>query len=163
MERTQRTRLATAGLLGLVFVSGAVVGIAGDRWLAADGTQSQPQAEAEEADGDRDQEREREGRERRRRGRYADPSLALSTMQLEAADSIVALRRRDYREAVEEFKVHQEAFEAVRDTLVQRTRQEIRALMTQDQAIRYDSLLAESDRRRAERAREHDRSEGGRR
>lgn len=147
MERARRTRLATLGILALVFAAGALTGLASQRSVATPTAETEPRAE------------EREGRSSRRDdgGRrpavYEDERLGLSSEQLATADSILGASRERYRTLYAKVEEARDEFERERAALVTGTRGELKALMTPEQAALYDELLAEFDRRRAERKR----------
>lgn len=196
MEPRARARLASVGILFLVFVTGFLLGMAWDR---TDGT-----LEAGEADGDREAVARVDGgssdtdardeagarddsgtpategddrdddRDRDRRGdrdrdddrdgrRLIVHDVGITESQEARVDSIVDLHRdrvRELRREMEEayeprFRQLRREMEAeydprMREVLLQ-TRSSIRAVLTDDQAARYDSLLAEHDRKEEER------------
>jgi len=149
MERRQRTRLATLVILALVFGTGALVGIATDRAVG-------PRDAVAE-----DVERGERGRREGRRGERWQPMYAqvgLSEASLEKADSIVRRHRQElgerfdaYRDSVNELVEQsglEREFRTSRDSLVTELREDIRVLMTAEQVVRYDSLLAANDQQR---------------
>lgn len=203
MEPRARARLASVGVLFLVFVTGFLLGMAWDR---TDGT-----LEAGEADGDREavarvdggstdadaqdeagarddsdtpateREDRDDDRDRDRRGdrdRDDDPrdrdddrdgrrlivhDVGITQAQEARVDSIVDLHRdrvRELRREMEEayeprFRQLRREMEAeydprMREVLLE-TRSSIRTVLTEEQATRYDSLLAEHDRKEEER------------
>ncbi len=134
MERTRRTRLATAGILLLVFVSGLLVGLALERTLFAE------TVTADERDPDRRD---------RRRGLIVE-RVDLEPPQRESVDSIIRDFRDRYRSIQGEMR---ERYEPRTRALVDSTRSAIMEVLTPEQAARYDSLLAEADREREARER----------
>ncbi len=132
MEKNARTRLVTALVLGLVFASGALLGLAVDRSLEAE-----PPDGTEVAD---------EGERRRRVPMYeqVDPSES----QMISIDSIVEEHRARMGSLHAEFR---SAYNPRYQALLEETREAIKGVFTPEQAVAYDSLLAERDRRRAER------------
>lgn len=169
MEKTQRTRLASALILALVFASGVVVGIAFDR--ATFTTSAGDEAVASE--GDASAADGREGRDRRRP--MYEQVGELTDAQRSEIDAIVEAHRaarREMRDAwEEELEPVRQAMEAWEeehvaplrdkweprfDSLTQATRARIRGVMTTQQAERYDSLLTEYEKRMEERRRDRD-------
>lgn len=130
-----RARLATAAILLLVFVSGALVGMALDGGAEAStppgppGTDDQPASDAAE--------------QPERRGRIFD-QVDLSDRQKTTIDSIVVFHRERMRVLNDEFR---EAYYPRFYGLIDETRALIKDEMTEEQAARYDSLLAEFDRK----------------
>jgi len=104
---------------------------------------------------------EEEGRERRRR-RLIAHRVDLTPEQEDLVDSIGAVhwdRVRELRRRMEQEydrRAHQlrremeAAYDPRFEAVVMDTRRSIRAVLTREQASRYDSLLAEHDRREAE-------------
>lgn len=148
MERESRTRLATIGVLALVFVAGGAVGAALQRVLA-------PEPGAAVAGGAVGDRREREDGRRERR-RIVD-RVGLTEEQRAKVDSIVEYHRVRVGEVWREMGPR---FEAIAES----TRADIKRILTPEQRARYDSLLAEYHRRRSERSGpgEHRGREGGR-
>lgn len=147
MERESRTRLATIGVLALVFVAGGAVGAALQRVLAPEPGGSIPGAAVED--------RRQRGNGRHEGKRIVD-RVGLTEEQKAKVDSIVAYHRRRVGELWRELGPR---FEAVTES----TRADIRRILTPEQRARYDSLLAEYNRRRPERSgrSEHRGREGG--
>ena len=171
MEKQQRTRLTTVLVLVLVFATGVVVGMAADRGATA--SPMSDETRVAESGEERDEERREE-----RQPLYAQVG-EFSPDQEARIDAIVeefrATRgaiREGWKEEYEPLERQQEAWEeehveplrrkwgARFDSLVHATRSEIRAVMTDEQAQRYDSLVADWEQRRETRRRE--RSDGGR-
>ncbi|MGD2067344.1 MAG: hypothetical protein PVI57_01565 [Gemmatimonadota bacterium] len=166
MEKRQRTRLASALILTLVFASGAVVGFALDRAALA----SSPSDEAVASEDDAGERDERD----RRRPMYEQVG-ELTDAQRSQIDAIVEAHRaarremrdawedelqpvRDAMQAWEEEHVAplRDKWEPRFDSLTRATRDRIRGVMTTQQAERYDSLLTEYEKRMEERRRDHD-------
>ena len=133
MENAPRTRLITALLLVVVFGSGLVVGFAVDTNLVA-GPVEAPTAE------------EPESTERRRVPMYEQ--VGPNETQKESIDSIVREHREGMKTLHREFR---EAYDPRYRDLVDETRLAIRSVFDAEQAMAYDSLLAEYDRKRRER------------
>lgn len=133
MEKAPRTRLITALLLAVVFGTGLVVGLAVDSNLVA-GPVAEPAAE------------EVESSERRRVPVYEQ--VGPNETQMTSIDSIV----REYRSGMKllhrEFR---EAYDPRYRALIEETREAIKSVFDPEQAMAYDSLLAEFDQRRRER------------
>jgi hypothetical protein len=132
MEKHARTRLFTALVLAVVFASGALLGLAVDRSMHADA------AEGAEVEDDRDR--------RRRVPMYEQ--VGPSESQMIAIDSIVEEHRARMSSLHAEFR---SAYNPRYQALLEETREAIKGVFTPVQAMAYDSLLAERDRRRAER------------
>jgi hypothetical protein len=151
IESFQRARLASVAILGLVLVTGFLLGMAWDRRLAA---APAPTAAAQVDEPNEDD-------DRRRRMSFYRVQPPLSEEQLAQAEAITARRRQAARDLFEEpridslydaMKVAEEEFEDAYDprfrALVDSSRAAIKQLMTPEQATNYDSILAEGDRRR---------------
>lgn len=151
MNDLTRTRAATLGLLLLVFGVGVLAGVAGDRLLSSDPvellagppsdtrTPADGEREGRKASGDADSAGEEEGEERRRSAIIH--RVDLTEVQRVAVDSVLAYYRSQVRELTDTYN---DAYW----TAVQQTRDELREILDEEQRIRYDSLLAENDRRR---------------
>jgi hypothetical protein len=157
-----RTKLLSLGVLALVFASGLVVGLAVDRRANA----AEPEvAEQPEGAGGEEASSGDEG-EGRRVPMYEQ--VGLRPGQDELMDSIVAHHRESMRALEREFEGE---YQAMRDlqkqfrdaynprywAIVESTRAAIRTVFDEDQAQRYDSLLADFDRKR--RSERHDSTE----
>lgn len=173
MERQQRTRLVTVLVLGLVFGTGVVMGMAFDRTATATPAEDTGVAEANAENGD-DRDEERDDRERR--GSMAFQVEGLTAEQQARIDSIVQEFRaagrviREERDEVYEDgwearfdslraawrAEYDERFQPRLDSLVAHTRDAIRSVMTAEQAERYDSLLADYEKRSEERRNQRD-------
>jgi hypothetical protein len=159
MEKSRRTRLASAGVLAVVFGSGALVGVAVERSSAAP-----PALAAEVVAPTGAPEQGQGGRSGQSRGRGPQrPALyeqvGLAPEQLERADSLVRVHRaaleslqREFRRTTdsilaaswEEQELRQKA-----DAHLMELRGGIRSMMLPGQLLMYDSLLAEDERRRS--------------
>lgn len=132
MERIARTRLVTMLVLAVVFGAGVLLGLAADRSLEA--RQPTATAAAEEAP-----------RQRR-------VPMYEQVRPDEEQTILIEAIMKDYREAMKalhaEFRA---AYNPRYDALVRETREAIKGVFTPEQAIAYDSLIAEYERRRAER------------
>jgi Spy/CpxP family protein refolding chaperone len=136
MEKSVRTRLFTAAVLVIVFGTGLVSGMALSHGMAA---------EPEDAVAARPPATDSTGRSHR------EPmyeQVGPTEAQRVRIDSIVKQNHEAMRALTKEF--HQ-AFDPRYENLVTGTRAAIRSVLTPEQAMKYDSLLAASDRRRAER------------
>jgi hypothetical protein len=164
MEHRQRTRLASAGILAVVFATGGLVGMAVDRSLsgpAADaatpaGPQAGPQDDLPEGG--------RSGRGNRPAPPKLYEQVGLSSEALQIADSVVraglATRReleQDLRHDMDSIRSanggdeRSQQFRKDMDGVLAQMREGIKALMSPEQVIRYDSLLAAAEaNRRAE-------------
>lgn len=132
MDKAPRTRLITALLLGVVFGSGFVVGLAVDTNLLAG-----PVDASAAEDG--------ESEARRRVPMYEQ--VGPNEAQKASIDSIVRVHRESMRNLHREFR---EAYNPRYQAVLEGTREAIKGVLTPEQAIAYDSLLAENDRRRSE-------------
>ena len=134
MDKLLRTRLATAVVLLAVFGSGLLVGLAADRSLLA--------TPADEAVAAAEPEAPRE----RRVPMYE--RVGPDEAQKMVIDSIVSEYRVSMKSLHAEFNA---AYSPRYRALVDETRAAIRGVLTPEQAIAYDSLIAERERKRAER------------
>lgn len=135
MDKLLRTRLTTALVLGVVFASGVVLGVAADRSLGAAPPEeiARPDSTAETA-------------ERRRVPMYEQ--VGPDSAQKMAIDSIVSEYRVAMKALHAEFRV---AYNTRYQALVEETRAAIKGVLSPAQVHAYDSLVAERERRRAER------------
>lgn len=172
MERTQRTKLASALILGLVFLAGSVVGVAVDRQITdgpamgpspgAVGPMASDTSAAETGEAGRERSG-RGGNERSRRPMYtqidgiSEEQLARIEVIVDSAGSNQWRLRRAMDEEMDpiedELRAVRRAWEARRDAAFDSTIAQIKAVMTPAQAEEYDSLLAERERRDRERRR----------
>lgn len=142
MKTHARATVTSVLVLGLVFVSGTLVGRAWD--------QRSERAEVAQADdperpegAEREEERDEGGDERRRTPMYE--RVGLNESQLVTVDSIVVDHRTRWREVHRE---HRDAYDKAYWNYVSELRAAIMAVMTQDQRAQYDSLLTANDERR---------------
>ena len=156
MEQVQRVRAATVAILGLVLFTGFLLGAAWDRRLGAE----PPVVMAADTAAAPAQ------RQGQRRPMYYLVQPPLTREQLTQAEGITAHRRQlaqalfeePYIDSLyDEMKGAEQAFRDAYDPrfreLVDSSRAAIKRLMSPEQVTYYDSLLAESDRRRREEAR----------
>lgn len=152
MAAPARAKLLTAMVLVLVFASGALVGMAFARGMSNDGEDEVADARSDDRDRDRDEDADD-------RPRRIYERVGLRTGQEERIDSILdhhraALRaleaefRDDYEQMRQLQKQYRDAYSPRYWAIVDSTRAAIKAVFDPDQAARYDSLLAEYDRRR---------------
>lgn len=145
-----RARLATLAILGVVFGAGLVVGVAVDRQVVS-AADAPPSTRPAENDRERDRDRgDREGRddrddrddgdERRRRTPMIE-RVGLSETQKQEVDSIFRSWGGRMSDLHKEYRSHYWE-------VVDSTRAAMRRVLTPEQAAAYDSLVAESDRRR---------------
>ncbi len=128
----RRTRLATVGILVLILGTGFVIGLAWERGLvAAPAGSIEEVAEVEEGSD-----------EGRRRGLIVE-RVGLTVEQKALVDSIVTHNRDLMRDLRREYRTGHRG-------LIESTRTALKSALTAEQAIQYDSLLAEYDRRRRE-------------
>ena len=127
-----KARIVAATALALLFGSGVVVGLAWDQTASA-GPPEQVRTEEESR-----------GREGRRR--LIVDNVGLDAVQKAAVDSLVVFHRQRMSDLDTEFRPRYRA--VIRDL-----REEITLVLTDDQRLRYDVLLAEHDEARAERRR----------
>lgn len=152
IKNGRRTRVATAGIVGMMFVAGFLLGMLWDRRLR---TADLPAVERSPSSAGED------GRRSPRRMSFYLVEPPLTEEGAALAEAIVARRRQTARDLFEEpridslysaMKAAENEFEDVYNprfrAIVDSARAEIRQLMTPEQAINYDSILAESDRRR---------------
>jgi hypothetical protein len=160
MERRQRTRLASAGVVAVVFASGALVGMAVQRSLASEAiVDGAPQAPYDGPD--------RQGGPAGNRGRTEPrPKIytqVLTPEQIVVADSLTRLMEvkrdeleRDFRrdmDSIFDASARPQQHREERGAMIVQLRNQIRALMTPDQMARYDSLIAAAQAAAEERRR----------
>jgi Spy/CpxP family protein refolding chaperone len=139
MDQLLRTRLVTVVVLAVVFGSGVLLGLAADRSLEAEPASGAVRTQAE-----------------------ADPprrvpmyeQVGPDSAQKVVIDSIVQEYRAAMKQLQREFR---DAYNPRYEALVDETRSAIKGVLTPDQAAAYDSLFAQSQRRRAERDSSEDR------
>ena len=127
-----RAKIVAGSALVLLFGSGIVVGLAWDQTASAN-----PTGEVRTG--------ERSERERGRRRLVVD-NVGLSAVQKANVDSLVGFHRQRMSDLDTEFQPRYR--EVIADL-----REEIKQVLTDDQRMRYEVLLAERDARRAERRR----------
>jgi Spy/CpxP family protein refolding chaperone len=130
-----RARLATLAILLVVFGAGLAVGVAVDRQVAAAADAPASVAGTSSAD-----EPERDREERRRRGPMVE-KVGLDQDQKVQVDSIFRAWGGRMSSLQKEYREHYWA-------VVDSTRAAMRTVLTPEQAMAYDSLVAENDRRR---------------
>lgn len=161
LQPSARARLTTALVLFLVLVSGVLLGVAADRQLEARGVTGQEARRPADRPGMDERPRgfdprgrsssrdSAEGRDpERRRPSLLFDQVGLTEDQMAQVDSIVGFYRVQMRELHEEFN---EAYTTRFRELNQQARAEVRAVLTAEQQILYDSIRAEWELRRQER------------
>jgi hypothetical protein len=158
MEKRQRTRLASAGVLAVVFASGALVGMAVDRSLTPDQGLAQAPAETPQDSSRFGGPGGRGGRGNRPQRRFFYEQVGLSAEELAAADSLYRVHRvaveqieRQFRreaDSILDASGRRQQFREDIGSAMQTLRSGIRSLMTTDQLVVYDSLLAADEQRR---------------
>lgn len=139
METQQRTRLLSVGVLAVVLASGVLLGLALDIRLDGASEEGEPTGEVRTED-----------RTDRRSGRRVPMYRQvgeLSDVQDARIDSIIDAHRDSLRALQEEFS---RAYDPRYWAVIENTREAIKGVLTPEQTQRYDSLLAEYDRRRRE-------------
>lgn len=141
MTQGWRARLATAGVLALVFGVGGLVGVAADRLMQRQapellaGVPSDP-PDVEEVEESREPESSGTSR-----SRWLIHQVDLTEEQRVTVDSVLSFYRAQVRELTD---VYNDAYWSA----VQSTRDELRSILGEEQRVRYDSLLVENDLRR---------------
>lgn len=160
LERGAKTRLITAAVLVLVAMAGIVVGVALERELGGrsffSGELRRPESQADRSM------RGREGEDRSRgvpgrRGSLLVEQVGLSPEQKEKVDSIVTSYHDRMRALHEEFN---DAYMPRYRKILEDTRDDIRALLSDEQRSAYDSILV-ADRRRRDRRPDSVSDQGG--
>jgi len=151
MEKGTRTRLTTVLILFLVLAAGSVLGVAVDRRL--EGRAAPPVARERGVErGDPsggNAEGGGEAGEPTRRRRLIVEQVGLSEDQKVRIDSIVDRYRQDMRDLQDELQAELRAAYTPRyRELLEQTRTEIKGVLSADQVVAYDSLLAERAQRR---------------
>lgn len=167
-DSSARARITTAIVLLLVLGSGVVLGVALDRQL-----ESRAQARGEPGqwnDRPRPEGRDRGFDPRRGSSREAPPErsdrgrrllveqVGLTEAQNEKVDSIVEYYRSQMKALHDEFD---QAYNTRFREIMQATSDEIKAVLTPDQQVAYDSIRAEWARRREERRQDSAQASGG--
>ena len=135
-ESAFKAKMVAATALILLFGSGVVVGLAWDQTANA----NTPEEVRRDTRGERDG----------RRRRMIVDNVGLSTVQKAAVDSLVSFHRRRMSDLDAEFQPRYR-------TLIADLREEIKLVLTDDQRVRYDVLLAEHDAERNARRRNNSR------
>lgn len=160
MEERQRTRLASVGLLVLFFVTGALSGVALDRALGP-GTPVAGDVGPAEPEGEEEREEER------REPMYRQVGPLTGEQEARIAE-VVERYRADRKELRDDFEAEfeprydslrrevWERYESRYHAMIQQVREGIKEAMTADQRARYDSLIADYERRMEERRRAHE-------
>jgi hypothetical protein len=141
MTQGWRARLATAGVLLLVFGVGALVGVAADRLMQRQAPEllaGVPSVSPEVEEVEASSESEPSGTSR---SRWIIHQVDLTEEQRVTVDSVLGFYRAQVRELTD---VYNDAYWSA----VQATRDELRSILVEEQRVRYDSLLVENDRRR---------------
>ena len=155
IEKRQGKKLASFVLLAMVLATGVLLGMAWDREAGANVAAEGPSASGKGDCGNRQD------------GEPQRPSfwdkVGLTPEQREAANAQLEEFQEEWRELRREaFSKYGPRFEAIMkeyseeydgrfESLRQRSREKRRALMTDEQRVTYDSLLAEIDRQREDR------------
>lgn len=142
MERLQRTRLLSAAVLVLVLASGVVLGLALDVGGGTQAAQS-PEGSASGSDASAT-------RREHRQPLYRQVG-ELSDSQEVRIEAVIRAQRDSMRVLQREFR---DAYNTRYWAIIGRTRAAIRQSLTTAQAEKYDSLLADYDRRRNDRRRD---------
>lgn len=138
MEKVLRTRMMTTLVLAAVFSAGLLVGVAADRSLAASAAVAETTADSNAAPARRVPMYEQVG-----------PDEAQKIL----IDSIVGEYRSSMKLLHAEFRA---TYNPRYQALVDSARTSIKAVLTIEQAQAYDSLVADLERRRAERGSRED-------
>ena len=133
MEKGARTRLTTVLVLVVVFASGMTLGLAMDRsGVAVTSDASEPRAE--------------EGQRERRTPMWEQ--VGPDEAQKMQIDSVVKAYRETMRALQSDMR---DAYNTQYQALIEQTRTDIKGVLTPEQAVAYDSLVAAYEKRRAER------------
>jgi len=155
MEALRRTRLQATGLLAITFTVGALVGAAVERAVKA--RASDPSSLSQSAQREPDRRGDRDGRGGGRGDRrvpiFLEPQvldeLKITVDQRTRIESI--LKSRD-----EQTKLLFEAMKPRMDVVMDSTRREIRALLTQEQRDKLDAIIKERHQRREQDKQRHE-------
>jgi len=143
MERSSRTKLLTALVLGAVFGSGLLLGFAADSNLGPEPTETAAAAPARDSS---------VNGERPRRPMVYE-QLHPSPEQTAVIDSILRVHRARMNALDKEYREARRTYQASYDAVIQDTRDAIAGVFPPEVATEYRRLLAEFDaRREAERA-----------
>lgn len=154
MKTHRRATATSAVVLGLVFVTGVLVGRAWDAWSEDDvAVAAEPAAGTGEG--------EREGGEGRRNSPPMYERVAgMTDAQLATIDSIVVEHRNRLRVLQDSLRSRRKDaradYEAQWGELVSSARGAIKSVMTEAQRMEYDSLLTARDEARRERRAQRD-------
>jgi hypothetical protein len=132
MERLQKTRLLSIAVLGVIFGSGLLLGLALDSRL--DQTDDPPAVSEEQSSA--------ESNEGKNVPLYHQVGT-LTAQQNASIDSIMELQRESIRELKQDFDDFRDKYNSRMSRIAHGTREAIKGVLTEEQAIRYDSLLAE--------------------
>ncbi len=145
MERSMRARIVSVGILVLVLVAGFLMGVA---WARSGAGGSGEPAAAAARGGTRSGQERTEGRRGGSRRSLLVEQVGLSEEQKQTVDSIVDFYRSRMRALHEEFNSE---YTPRYRRIVEEARESIRKILTPEQRVQYDSILAERDRRRESR------------
>jgi hypothetical protein len=158
MAQLERVKVATVGILALVLGAGFLLGAVWDRKLDA-----APAAAVASSDSTAPSTPGQ--RASRRPPLYFEVKPALDAKQLADADQVVTKRREAvkslmaepgvdslYKQMKAAEKQFKEAYDPRFRALIDTSRAAIRQIMTPEQAAKYDSLLADQDRKRRQQA-----------
>ena len=140
MEHLQRTRLLSVVVLGVIFGSGVLLGFALDSRL--DRPDEPPVAEEHVSteSGKKDDSQD---------GVPLYHQVGMLTAQQNASiDSIMELQKESIRELKRDFDEFRDKYNSRMSKIARGTREAIKGVLTAEQAMRYDSLLAEYHRSR---------------
>ena len=143
MEHLQRTRLLSFAILGVVLVSGVLLGLALDVGL----DEEVPQEPADASEQARDGSREDDDRRDRRTPIYRQVG-ALTADQEVRIEAIIEVQRDSLRELRRDFDDFRDRYNSRYLEIVEGTRGAIKGVLTADQVLKYDSLVAEYRSRR---------------
>jgi len=175
MERTQRTKLASTLVLTVVFLAGAVVGVAVDRSAfaapSADEVTQEDEARPEVADEGEEARRGERDRRPEPRAMYAEVD-GLTEEQIDRIERIIGeaterhgeLRREKWREQRplrEEWEEIDDRYDARQRAAFDSTVARIKDVMTPEQAVQYDSIRAAVEASRRERRERRESPSGG--
>ena len=137
MERILRTRLLTGVVLAVVLGAGVLLGLALDRSLTTAPTAEVAEASSPQATADQSP----------RHALYEQ--VGTTAQQKVLIDSIVGEYRSAMKALHAEFRA---AYNPRYEALIAGARASIKEVLTPEQAVKYDSVVAEYERRRAERS-----------
>ena len=154
MEALRRTRLQATGLLAITFTVGALVGAAVERAVKARGNDPAVASQTARREPDRRDDRNgRGGRGDRRVPIFLEPQvldeLKITVDQRTRIEAILKSRDQQTRLLFEAMKPRM-------DVVMDSTRREIRALMTQEQRDKLDAIIKERHQRREQEKQRHE-------